>query len=447
MKKLLLVLTCLIWAATSYGNDLGEGATGQSSWVGKGPDYFLNSLPTPPRDGCPGKNDNIKPFRENLLKTQKELQDEIGKRRRALKKWNEQNSKKMMENAVDMPGFAGKSQDEMKKMSKAERKKMAEKMMQDKFGIDLKDLKKQKKANESAQPMDAAEYDKQMENFEQQYGDAPDGTKKKKPKKARDVAANVDFAKTMAGEMQANDLMKSQGEREADKRKIAGVGKLTKEQADLSKKLHLATEGRAISLLDELDKDKQAKGMRESIYDKENELAKMLGTAYKRPKDVDYSKIMDVLRNQGKLEDGYQSNMETTNFAAELDALPQITPHETGDGSSCQAKEDQCSSIYTERMSYCSYMAPKLLKIVNEWYGALVNSQRQYLELDRINSELQKAQTGIALPDASRGLSGLEAIQRYTGVLGYAYRYDPGTDRCKDLFCGGEQPGSSGESH
>jgi hypothetical protein len=412
MKKIVMVTIGLIWATTSYGSDLGDGAVGQSSWLGKGPDYFLNVLPTPPGNGCPGRDDEIKSFREKLLKARKDLTDEMGKRQRALKKWNEQNSKKMMENAVDMPGFEGKSQAEMKKMSKAERKKMAEKMMQDKFGVSLDDLKAQKKANREGKTM-----------------------------------ANVDFAKTMAGEMQVNDLMKSKGEREADKQNIADVGKLTKAQNDLAKQLYGSTTGRAVSKLEELDKDKSAKGMREMIYNEEDALAAMLGSAYKRPKDVDYSKIIDVLRRQGKLDENYESSgFEGTNLAAELDALPQVTPHETGDNSSCQAKEDQCSRIHTARMSYCNYIAPKLLEIITEWRGVLLTSQNRYLELDRLVSELQQAQTGIGLPDAMRGLSGLEAIQRYAAVLGAAYGYNPGEDRCKDLFCGGEQPGSSGES-
>ena len=412
MKKILVVTVSLIWAATSYGSDLGDGAAGQSSWVGKSPDYFLSMLPAPPGNGCPGKDDEIKSFTEKFLPARKELSAEIGKRQRALKKWNEQNSRKMMENAVDMPGFDGKSQAEMKKMSKAERKKMAEKMMQDKFGVSMDDLKAQKKANKEKKTM-----------------------------------ANVDFAKTMAGELQANDLMKSKGEREADKQKIADVGKLAKAQNELAPQLYRAATGKAVTKLEELDKDQFAKNMREMIYNEQDALAAMLGQPYKRPKDVDYSKIIDVLKSQGKLEIGYESVSDSTNLAEELDALPQTTPHETADKSSCQEKEDQCSRIHVAKMSYCNYMAPKLQKILTEWRSTLLTSQSRYLELDRIVSELQQAQTGIGLPDAMRGLSGLDAIQRYAAVLGSAYGYNPGEDHCKDLFCGGEQPGAVSQSN
>ena len=199
MKWIVCAAMVLIWATVSYGGDPGEGTAGQRSWVGKSPDYFLNILPMPPRNGCPGKVDDIKSFREKLQKARKELRDEAGTRQRALKKWNGQNSKRMMENAVDMPGFEGKSQAEMKKMSKAERKKLAEKMIQEKFGVSMEDLKAQKKANKEGKTM-----------------------------------ANVDFAKTMAGEMQVNEMMKSKSQREADKKKIADSGKLAKEQAELS---------------------------------------------------------------------------------------------------------------------------------------------------------------------------------------------------------------------
>ena len=415
MKKVLVAAIGLVWATASYGSDLGKGAVGQGSWVGKDPNYFLNMLPQPPRDGFPGTDDDIKPFRQKFLQAQKELQDEIGKRQRALKKWNEQNSKKMMENAVDMPGFEGKSQAEMKKMSKAERKKMAEKMMQEKFGVSMDDLKAQKKANKEGKTM-----------------------------------ANVDFAKTMAGEMQVNDMMKSKGQREADKKKIADAGKLAKEQADLSKKLYGAVEGRAAGQLEELEYDEHAKSLREGIYDQMEIMAKLKGEAYKRPpKEVDLRKLAEILKygaSQGEPGGTMQPeemDQGEKDLQGEMDAAQNSLQSEAGGGkgATCQEKEDQCSRIHSEKKAYCRYMAPKLEKILNEWRSSLLTSQSRYKELDRITGELQKTQTGIGLPDASLGLSGLEALKRYAVVLGYIYRYNPGQNRCKGLFCGGEESG------
>ncbi len=406
MKKLLItaLLLCCPAAAIAGGSD--DGAVGQRTWVGKDPIYFLSNLPKPPGGGCPADKGDLADFRKKFLEAQKQLSDEIGKRQRALKKWNEQNSRKMMENAVDMPGFEGKSQAEMKKMTKKQRKELAEKMMQEKFGVSLDDLKKQKKAN-----------------------------------KDKNVMANVDFAKTMAGEMQANDLMKSKSQREADKRKIADVRKLSQE-------LHRTIEGKAIAQLEELDQDQHAKGMREEIYDQQQALAKLTGDAYTRPKEVDFRKIAEILKDaasQGEPGNTMQGGMDQgeIELQAQMDATQNSLQSEAGGGkgASCQEREDQCSRVYAAKKSYCRYMAPKLQTILNGWQAELSTSQSRYLELDRITGELQKAQTGIGLPDASRGLSGLEAIKRYAAVLGYAYRYEPGKDRCKDLYCGGEESG------
>lgn len=406
MKNVLVITLVLCWSVSVYADSSdsgpGSGAEGQSSWVGKSPTYFLSTLPQSPGNGCPAKVDADKQFKGKFFKAQKELTDEIGKRQRALKKWNEQNSKKMMENAVDMPGFEGKSQAEMKKMSKAERKKMAEKMMQDKFGVSMDDLKKQKKAN-------------------------ADGN----------VMANVDFAKAMAGEQQANDLMKSKSQREADKRKTKDVGKLSKEQAELSQKLYRSTEGKFTTTLQELEQDKAGQKLKEKIYDEQERMAKMLGEPYKRPQKNDGFKHGTSSDNMGS-----QSEVDGSDLQAEMDKNQQEMQGEAGAASktSCKEKETQRSRIHSAKMSYCNYMAPRVIKVLNEWRASVADAQGRYLQLDQVNSDLQKAQTGIGFPDAAKGLSGLEALQKYAAELGKAYMYDPGVDNSKDMYCGGEQP-------
>ena len=390
MKKILVVTVSLIWSATCYGSDPGDGATGQSSWVGKGPEYFLNALPAPPGNGCPAKKDADTSFKKNFFKVSKELKAEVGKRHRALKKWNEQNSKKMMENAVDMPGFQGKSQDEMKKMSKAERKKMAEKMMQDKFGVSMEDLKAQKKANKEGKTM-----------------------------------ANVDFAKTMSGEMQANDLMKSKSERDADKKKVKDLGKQTKEQADLSQQLYATVVGKSRTKLEELDQDEQRKNLLEQLYDKQEELARMMGAPYNRPKDIDFKKMVEILERAAAAGDA--TNVD---LAQEMGYSQQPAQHTSGLWSvGCEALNTQGDAIYLQKLSYCKYTSGKFIAILNEFRMALSNAQTRYRKLDQITSDLQKAQTGIALPDAALGLSGLETIQQYATLLGQAYADDPGEKR------------------
>lgn len=390
MKILLVATICLIWTTTSYGSDPGEGATGSRSWVGKGPEYFLNALPAPPNNGCPAKKGADKSFKERYFEVTKELNDEVGKRRRALNKWNEQNSRKMMENAVDMPGFQGKSQNEMKKMSKAERKAMAEKMMQDKFGVSLDDLKAQKKANKEGKTM-----------------------------------ANVDFAKTMAGEMQANDLMKSKSERDADKKKVKDLGKLSKEQADLSQQLYASVVGKSLTKLEELDKDKQRKALLEQLYDKQKELARMMGAPYKRPKDIDFKKMTEILERAAA--EGDATNVD---LAQEMGYSQQPAQQTSGVWSvGCEALNMQGDDIYLQKLSYCKYTSGKFIDILKEFRTALSFAMPDYRKLDQVTSDLQKAQTGITLPDAALGLSGLEAIQQYASLLGQAFANDPGDKR------------------
>lgn len=402
MKRIFFAALGLVWATASYGGDPGEGAVGQRAWGGKSPDYFLSMLPVPPGNGCPGKDDEIKPFLEKLRKARKELRDEVGKRQRALEKWNEQNSKRMMENAVDMPGFEGKSQAEMKKMSKAERKKMAEKMMQEKFGVSMEDLKAQKKANKEGKTM-----------------------------------ANVDFAKTMAGEMQVNDMMKSKGQREADKKKIVDAGKLAKEQAALSQQLSATVVGKSLTRLEELDQDKQRKGLQERIYDQEETLADMMGEPYRRPKEIDFKKMAEILRTAALERDG--ANVD---LAKQMGfGLPE-PKHEPGTWKvSCGALNEQSDVLYMQKLAYCQYTAAKYIDILQGLKSALSSALPRYRKLDQVNSDLQKAQTGIGLSDAAIGLSGLEAIQQYAALLENAYAYNPGEKRSQDDagFCGGAE--------
>lgn len=390
MRKLLVATINLIWAATVYGGDPGEGAFGQSSWVGKGPDYFLNALPAPPTNGCPAKKGADKSFKEHYFKVAKELKDEVGKRQRALKKWNEQNSKKMMENAVDIPGFEGKSQAEMKKMSKAERKAMAEKMMYDKYGVSMEDLKKQKKANRDGK-----------------------------------VMANVDFAKTMAGEQQANDLMKSKRERDADKKKVKDLRNLSKEQAELSQRLYKSVVGKSLSKLEELDQNEQRKALLEQIYDKEQELARMIGAPYKRPKAIDFKLMAEIIRRAAAAGDATNIDL------AQAMGYSQPTKQETSGVWSvgCETLNIQGDDIYMARLSYCNYTSGKFIAILNEFRMALSFAMTDYRKLDQVTSDLQKAQVGIGLSDAALGLSGLEAIQQYAALLGQAYANDPGEKR------------------
>jgi hypothetical protein len=260
----------------------------------------------------------------------------------------------MMENAVDMPGFEGKSQDEMKKMSKAERKKMAEKMMEDKYGVSMQDLKNQKKAQREGKTM-----------------------------------ANVDFAKSMAGEQQANDLMKSKGQREADKRKVVDAGKLAKEHEQLAKEV-LGLRGKFNNKVLELEKDKTGLDMKKEIEREGEILAKMQGD---------------------------------------------------GGKSTCTDLDAQRERINAQRKAYCYYMSPRYLKILHDYKRAIPDALPKHDRLDQVANEMQKNQTGVGLSNASKGLNGLETVQDYARLLAGAYTYNEGAQDPKEhkfSFCDGE---------
>lgn len=206
----------------------------------KGPFEYLGALPRTPASGCRVTAEAMSAFRDKFLPVMKELSDDIGKRRRTINKWQQDNSKQMQEHAVDMPGFQGKSQAEMRKMSREEKKKMAEQIMAEKYGISMQELKEQKKAQREGK-----------------------------------VGSNVAWAKALAGEKQGEDLMKSKGEVEAGKQKINDNIKLAKEQQGLTR----TTTGLRVDMQErmiELEKDEQGVKLEQGLKREKTTLEKMI---------------------------------------------------------------------------------------------------------------------------------------------------------------------------
>ena len=341
MKKLLVTALMLCWPTAVVHAEI----TGY-----KGPVEYLIELPKVPGGGCAVTAETIDEFGREFFPVKSKLDNEVAERRRAIKKWQESNSKKMQENAVDMPGFQGKSQAEMKKMSKAEKKKMAEQMMEDKFGVSMQELKDQKKAQ-----------------------------------RAGKTSANVDWAKAMAGEQQANDLMKSKGQLETDKRKITDNIKLAKEQESLTKST-LGIRTMMLEKISELEKDEKGLELKKQLEKQEKTLDEMMS-----------------------------------------------------DGISCKDLDAQSERIATARGSYCSYMAPKYLKALKNYRTSIQTSLPRHLRLDEISSEIQKNQVGVGLPHESIGLNGLETVQDYARYLGKAYKFnDRDPSAPKGSHCDGD---------
>lgn len=339
MRKIILAAMVICWSSTAV-------------WALRGPNEYLSALPSPPGNGCSVSGETISQFKKDFFPVRKELDKEVGDRRRTIKKWQSNNSKKMQENAVNLPGFQGKSQDEMKKMSKAEKKKLAEQMMEEKYGVSMQELKEQKKAQ-----------------------------------RAKKTDVNVAWGKAMAGEMQANDMMKSKGEVAADKKKITDNIKLAKEQSELTQKtIGLRTVMQ--TKITDLEKDKQAVALKDRLEKEEAKLQEMVT-----------------------------------------------------EGARCDQLDQQSQRINEARSQYCSFMSPRFLKAVKSYQVSIETSISNHRRLDEVLSEMQQNQVGVGLPDASLGLNGLETVQDYSRYLEQVYKYN---DRDPSVPTGSHCDGDSG---
>jgi len=72
---------------------------------------------------------------------------------------------------------------------------------------------------------------------------------------------------------------------------------------------------------------------------------------------------------------------------------------------------------------YCSKLTPQLCKIVGDCYISLHTLTPDYKRLDEINAELNKGSVGMNKEFSSSGLSHLEAIYSYLGLLGSVTKY------------------------
>ena len=173
------------------------------------------------------------------------------------------------------------------------------------------------------------------------------------------------------------------------------------------------------------------------MYDQEETLAEMMGEPYRRPKEIDFKKMVEILRNASLAGEG--ANVD---LAKQMGyGLPE-PKHEPGTWKvSCGALNEQSDLVYMQKLAYCQYTAAKYIDILQEFKSALSSALPRYRKLDQVNSDLQKAQTGIGLSDAAIGLSGLEAVLQYAALLENAYACNPGEKRpLGDAgFCGGAE--------
>ena len=348
MKRILIAVLVVFFAMAAV--HIGSSSAKEASWGSTSGGAFLAKLPPVPIDVCSADSAEIEQFQSKFAPLRKELDSNVAERQRSIRKEQEKNSKKMMENSVAMPGFEGKSQSEMNKMSKAERKKMAEKMMADKYGVTPDELKAQKKANEKGQ-----------------------------------VMANVDWAKAMAGEKQAEDLMKSKEQREADQKKIDDARRLTEEQSKLTP---------------------YVQGLR--------------------------SKFQTEVAEIDQLPTGVEMKKEIAAAEKRLDEMQSDSRYK------CRQLDEQKARLVNDQREYCAWYATQYKNALTGYRDDIQSFLPKHDRLDEVASELQAVQVGVPLSEASVGLSSLETVQDYAHLLGQVYQHNVGPLEKMRGFCDGQ---------
>ena len=111
-------------------------------------DTYFNELPLRPPSPCSQKREVRDQFNNQVSGIAERLDEEIREREQVIKDAKRKDSKKMQEAVMDQPGFQGVDEETMKRMSREQRKKKAEQMMEQKFGVsmdEINNLKQMKK--------------------------------------------------------------------------------------------------------------------------------------------------------------------------------------------------------------------------------------------------------------------------------------------------------------
>jgi len=157
----------------------------------------------------------------------------------------------------------------------------------------------------------------------------------------------------------------------------------------------------------------------------------MLGEKWERPRGDGYKHG----EKDSTMKSESQSEVDSTQTQEEMDRNQQDLEKSAGQKASCESLYQQSQKIYAAKEAYCAHMGLRQLEVIKEYQAVVQDAQPRYLQLDQISSDLQKNQVGVGLPDAARGLSGLEAIQKYADALGKAYIYDLTGDVHPEMAC------------
>ncbi|GAM08071.1 hypothetical protein OR1_00341 [Geobacter sp. OR-1] len=328
---------------SGQGDNQGGDTDSQTPWGARSPKEYMASLPAIPDSGCEADAEPIRLFKDKVARAAKTLNDEIDKRRQAIEKARGNNRDRMARTTLKNAGYGDIDPAELnKKRSKAEDDALADRILQEKYGITREQAKTISKSSTET-------------------------------KRA--------YMQNLSAQKEADDLTKSKSELEAEK-----DAKTTEKEFQAQMEKIIGIHKKFAAKVSELDQDKSAKALEKST-----------------------SRYEELRRK-----------------------------YATGGKVSCKELVAEAQKNYEQKEQFCSSHAPKYLKLLAEYRGAIEKNTLEYNRLDELLSAKQKNDIGVGLPEAAFGMSELSAISSYAGALGDAYKYDltprgegrPDTDSC-----------------
>jgi hypothetical protein len=133
MKKIILALT--IFGFTSF-------ASAQTT-----PESYLDAIPALPKSGCHLKNSEKRNYLTTVNELIGKMDKDIQQRKKEAKVYAEANRDKMAANVMTQAGYTGTIPPKTGKMTKEERKALADQMLREQYGTSLEEVQKLKKSS------------------------------------------------------------------------------------------------------------------------------------------------------------------------------------------------------------------------------------------------------------------------------------------------------------
>jgi hypothetical protein len=265
MRKYLLILLPLLFSALpAWSMNLRA-------------DSYFNELPMAPRHPCSQNREIREKFNNQVSGIAERLDEDIRERERVIKDAKRRDSKKMQEAVMDQPGFQGVDEETMKRMSREQRKKKAEQLMEQKYGVSMEEI----------------------DNLKQM-------------KKEGKIKGVIGWGNAFTAEQQATAAMDPEKAAKTQQKNME-TAHLAGEQADLAMKLAEHT-GKYDKKNLELADDPQGKQFFELVKSRENDLAA-------RQKEYPPCKTIESMEKEINAAKKTYCNHMSTNYIEILDGL------------------------------------------------------------------------------------------------------------------------------